>query len=120
MENNELKRVCFKSCACYYFDNIIKLEDFDLNNISTNEKLHENLLILTFHIKLDPKLLRIRIDKINRFIRVYAGNRYLNCLGLKNVILFMTELITLKVIKGLKSKKWHNIYFSSLFCKNQS
>ena len=29
---------------CYYFDGIIKLEDFDLDNILI-EKSHENILI---------------------------------------------------------------------------
>ena len=36
MENNEFKKVRIKSCKCYYFDNIIKL-DFDLNNILIDE-----------------------------------------------------------------------------------
>ena len=36
MDNNEFKKVPIKSCKCYYFDNIIKL-DFDLNNILIDE-----------------------------------------------------------------------------------
>ena len=27
-----LKKVCNEDCMCYYFDDIIKLEDFDLDN----------------------------------------------------------------------------------------
>ena len=38
MENNEFKKVCIKNCMCYYFDDIVKLEDFDLNNILIDEK----------------------------------------------------------------------------------
>ena len=30
-ENNELKKVGTKNCRCYYFDNIIKIKDFDIN-----------------------------------------------------------------------------------------
>ena len=30
MENNEFKKLCIKNCMCYYFDDIIKLEDFDI------------------------------------------------------------------------------------------
>ena len=30
MENVELKKVCIKSRTCYYFDDIIRLEDFSL------------------------------------------------------------------------------------------
>ena len=38
MENNELKKVCFKNCTCYYFDDLIKLEDFDLYNVLIDAK----------------------------------------------------------------------------------
>ena len=34
-----------KNCTCYYFDDIIKLEVFNLNNISIDEISHENILI---------------------------------------------------------------------------
>ena len=37
--------MCIKNCTCYYFDDIIKLEVFNLNNISIDEILHENVLI---------------------------------------------------------------------------
>ena len=30
---------------CYYFDDIIKLEDFDIDNIFIDEKSHKNILI---------------------------------------------------------------------------
>ena len=33
MESNDLKKVNIKNRTCYYFDDIIKLEDFDLDNI---------------------------------------------------------------------------------------
>ena len=52
MENIEFKRVRIKNRTCYYFDDIIKLEDFDLGNILIDKKSHEDILILTFHTKL--------------------------------------------------------------------
>ena len=33
MENNKYKEVCIKNRTCYYFDDIIKLQDFDIDNI---------------------------------------------------------------------------------------
>ena len=45
MENNEFEKVCIKNRSCYYFDNIIKLEDFDTENILIDEKSYENILI---------------------------------------------------------------------------
>ena len=47
MEKNELKKLLLK-IACYYFDTIIKIEDFDFGNISLDEN-YENIL---FHTKL--------------------------------------------------------------------
>ena len=46
--NNELKEIDIKNQTCYYFDNIIKIEDFAIDNILLNEKSYEN----TFHTKL--------------------------------------------------------------------
>ena len=33
MENNKYKEVCIKNRTCYNFDDIIKLQDFDIDNI---------------------------------------------------------------------------------------
>ena len=38
MENNELKEIDIKYCTYYYFDDIIKIEDFDFHNISIDEE----------------------------------------------------------------------------------
>ena len=32
MENNGFQNVCIKGCTRYYFDDIIKLDDFDPDN----------------------------------------------------------------------------------------
>ena len=83
MENNELKKVRIKNCTCYYFDDIIKLEDFDLDNILIDEKSHENILIydISYKTLIGSKPLRIRLDKIDRFIRIYDETKYLVLLG---------------------------------------
>ena len=44
MENNELRKARIKNSMCYYFDDIVKLENFNLDNISVDEKSHENIL----------------------------------------------------------------------------
>ena len=39
MENNDkLKQINIKNRTCYYFYDIIKLDDFDLDNILIDEK----------------------------------------------------------------------------------
>ena len=83
MENNEIKNVCIKNRTCYYFGDIIKLEDFDIDNILMEEKSHENILIYDISYKnLDgSKPLCIRFDKIDGFIRIYEETRYLTLFG---------------------------------------
>ena len=56
-----------------------------LNSRILNGKLYEN--VLTFDISqktlIGAKPLRIRFDKVDGFIRVYDGNRYLVLFGLE-------------------------------------
>ena len=85
MQNNELKKVRIKNRTCYYFDDIIKLEDFNPDKILIHEKSHENILIYDIWYKtlIDLKPLRIRFDKIDGIIRIYDGTRYLRLFGNK-------------------------------------
>ena len=57
MENNEFLKVCIKNATCYYFDGIIKLEDYDLDNISINKKSHKNIFIyeISYKTLINPK-----------------------------------------------------------------
>ena len=48
MENNELKTVFINNRTCYYFDNIIGVEDFDFGNILLDEKSYEKILVYKF------------------------------------------------------------------------
>ena len=40
MESNELKEGHTKNFTCYYFDDIINIEDFNFDNILIDEKYH--------------------------------------------------------------------------------
>ena len=51
MENNELNKFPIKNRISYYFDDIIKLEDFCLDSILIDES-HENILIYDISFKL--------------------------------------------------------------------
>ena len=64
-----------KNRTCCYFDDIIKLDNFDLDNISLDKKSHGNILIYNILYKnlIDSKPLRIRFDKTDGFIRIYDG-----------------------------------------------
>ena len=84
MESNfELKEINNKNCTCYYFDDIIKFEDFYIDKIPLNEKSYENILIYNISCKtlIGDKPLQIRFDEVDGFIRVYEGTRYLVLFG---------------------------------------
>ena len=70
--NNKLKEIDIKSCTCYYFDDKIKFEYFDPDNILMDEKSHESTLVSNISYKslIDSKPLRIKFDKKDGFIRV--------------------------------------------------
>ena len=76
--NNELKEINIKNHTCHYFDDVIKIDKFDFDNILLDEKLYKSILIycISYKTLLDAKPLRIRFDKVDGFIRAYDGTRY--------------------------------------------
>ena len=83
--NDQLKEIDTKSRMCYYFDDINKIENFDLDNILINEKSYESILVYNISCKslIDYKSLRIRFEKIDELIRVHDGTRQLLLFGSK-------------------------------------
>ena len=59
--NDELKQINIKNCACYYFDDILKIEDFDIDNILIDEKSYKNILVYNISYKslIDSEPLRL-------------------------------------------------------------
>ena len=51
MESTEFKKVRSKNRTCYYFDDIIKLEDFNLDKILIDKNSNENILIYNISYK---------------------------------------------------------------------
>ena len=95
---------------CYYFDDIIKLEDFDID-ILIDEKSHRNILIydISYKTLYSPKSLHIRFDKIDGFIRTYDGTRYL--------MLFSSEKQNYNRIRYLISLQSSITFFSHYYAK---
>ena len=83
MENNKIKKVHIKNGTSYYFDEVITFRDFDFDNILIDEKSHETILIydISYETLIGAKLLRIRFNKIDGFVRVYDGTRYFTLFG---------------------------------------
>ena len=59
--NDKLKQINIKNCTCYYFDDIIKIEDFDIDNILIDEKSYKNILVYNISYKglIDSEPLRL-------------------------------------------------------------
>ena len=61
--NNELKEIHIKNRTCYYFDDIIKIEDFNLLSILIDETSNRNILGYSISYKnVIVKPLSIRFD----------------------------------------------------------
>ena len=60
-----------------------QIRSFDIDNILIDEKSHENYLIYDFLYEtfIGAKSLRIGFNKIDGFIRIYDGARYLLWFG---------------------------------------
>ena len=69
--DDKLKEIDFKNRTCFYFDDIVKIEDFvkiedcDQDNISVDKKSYENILVYSISYKnvAASKPSRIRFDK---------------------------------------------------------
>ena len=96
--NDKLKEIDIKNCTCYYFNNIIKIEDFDFDNV----KSYKNILVhdISYKTLIGAKPFDIRFDKRNEFIRVYNGARYLVLFGLEK---YDSNFYRIRYIIGVKS-----------------
>ena len=68
---------------CYYFHDIIKLEDLDFDNILIDKNSHKNIMIydISYKTLIGSKPLCIRFNKMDEFVRIYDGTRYLALFG---------------------------------------
>ena len=82
--NNKLKEIDIKNCPCYYFGGITEIEHFDFDKTLLYKKPYKNILVydISYKTLIGAKPLRIRFDKVDGFIRVYDGIRYLVLFGL--------------------------------------
>ena len=72
-----------KNHTCYYFNDIMRVEDIDYDNILLDEKSYENILThdISYKTFVSAKPLRITFDKVDEIIKIYNGTRYLTLFG---------------------------------------
>ena len=83
MKNKEFKGDFIINFTRYYFDYIIKLEDFGTGSILIDGNLHENISIYDISYKtfVDSKPLPWGFGKMDEFNRIYNGTRYILLTG---------------------------------------
>ena len=93
---------------------VLKIDDFDLENILIDEKSYENILIydISYKTLIDPKPLRIRFFKIDGIIRIYDRTRYLKLFGSEKY-----EAIYNKIRYLISQKSGITYIFSHYFSK---
>ena len=102
--NDELKEMC------YYFVDIIKIKDSDSHNILIDEKSYENILVydISYNTMIGTKPLRIRFDKVDVFVRVSNGTRYLVLFRPKKYAIFNRIRYLVSQKSGITSVISHN------------
>ena len=117
MENNELKKACIKNFTCCYFNDIIKIEDFDFN-ILLDEKLYETFFIyVTYKPLIGSKNLWILFDRVDGFIRNHNGTKYFPLFGSEkynDIFNMIRYLVTIKLsISDIVSHNYGKIKIDS-------
>ena len=76
---DELKEIDIKNRACCCFNGIVRDFDINFDNILLNEKSYENISVydISYKTSTGRKPLRIRLDKIDGFIRV-RGSEFIH------------------------------------------
>ena len=100
--------------TCYYFDNIVKFEDFILIIFLIDKKSNKNILICNISYKtlINPKRLSIRFNKMDGFIKTCDGTRYLRFFCSEKY-----DAIYNRIRYFIGAEKWHHVYFSHYFAK---
>ena len=108
--NEELKETDIKNRTGYYLDGKIKNKGFNLNHILIDKKSNEIILVYSISYKrFNAKPLCITFDKIDGFIRVFDGNRYLLLFGCeKRDSIFNRIRYFISVKSGITSIISHN------------
>ena len=63
--SNKIKDISIKNHAYYFFNDIINITNFDLNNMKINEKSHENVLIYYIRYVTIKDSKYIKINRVN-------------------------------------------------------
>ena len=86
VNKDELKEIDVKNCTCYYFDHVMKVIDIYPSNNLLDEKpykKYENSFLWDISCKsfMGSIPLRIRLNEINGFIKIFYGTKYLVLFG---------------------------------------
>ena len=112
MEINEFKKVGIKIRMCYFFDDIIEIQNFDFDNNILDEKCEGNNLMydVLYKTMIGAKPLDIMFDKVNGFITDYDEVKYLILFVLGKYDAFFDRII-------YKNKTKKSVFFLIIMSK---
>ena len=78
-KNTKFKQFYINNGTCYYFDDIIKIENSVFKNVLLDEKLYQNILIfdVVYKTLIVSWPLRITFNNVNGFVKLYGESKYL-------------------------------------------
>ena len=79
--------VLFQYKSKYYFNDKIKVKDFDYDDCLLDEKSYKKTLFynISYRTLISAKPLLIRLDIVDGFIRVYDETRYSVLIGIEKI-----------------------------------
>ena len=79
--------VLFQYKSKYYFNDKIKVKDFDYDDCLLDEKSYEKILFynISYRTLIGAKPLLIRLHIVDGFIRVYDETRYSVLIGIEKI-----------------------------------
>ena len=107
--NDELNEVDIKHCIWYFFDDIVKIEGFDLRWQITQKYIL--VYKISYKTLIGAKQLHSRLDKVDGFNRAYDRTKYLVLFGLETeralgVLCFLDNLVYLYLFWLYLSSGW--------------
>ena len=73
--NNKFKCISIENYACYFFDDIINIKNFDPNNIEIDEKSYKNILIYYIPYVTIKDAKCITINSVSGYFEEINGNK---------------------------------------------
>ena len=100
----KVKDRSIKNHTYYFFDDIINIKNFDLNNIKIVEKLYKNILIYYVQFVTINDLKYVKIDIVNSLCLIFSKvNKYFEEINKNKYLMLVPTNKSKEIIKNMKN-----------------